>query len=537
MNGVLLCRVSSKDQEETGYSLSSQERLLTSYAERKEFSVSKIYSISESASGRKQRAIFTEMMAYVLKKDIKIIICEKVDRLTRNFKDAVMIDEWLEEDEERQVHLVKDSLTLHKNSRSQEKLNWGIRILFAKNYIDNLSEEVKKGYKEKIEQGWMPHPPPIGYITVGETGHKIHIPDESKAPFIKKMFSLYATGNYSVSAVGEVLYKDGLKSKSGKKIAKSKLHEILKNPFYFGKFLWSKKLYHGNHQPLITEALFNTVQNILENNNTPKISRHNYLFKGMIRCKECKGTITWEQHKGILYGHCNHYRNCTQKTWVKEHQVIKQLVKALGSFEIRSQRLIEWIRKALKDSHKDEIIYYTAQKEELQRHCTMLENRLDKLYEDKIDGKIRQEFYDSKYAKYSTDLENTKQKLNKLSGKHTKHYELGINIYELSQRATKIFKKALYDDKRKLIRLVFSELYLDEGILKYEYTKPFTLLLKAVQATNSSKAFKEVKIPHKTLELVGNIDNSRQSGQCLTLSPVVQGCPDSNWEKRFWRPL
>src|SRR3990167_6414652 len=156
MKAVLLCRVSSREQEETGYSLPAQEKLLKGYAEKLVFGVTKIFSISESASGRKQREIFSSMTEYVKKNNIKIIICEKVDRLTRNFKDAVMIDEWLEEDEERQVHLVKDSLILHKNSRSQDKLNWGIRILFAKNYIDNLSEEVKKGQKEKLSQGWLP---------------------------------------------------------------------------------------------------------------------------------------------------------------------------------------------------------------------------------------------------------------------------------------------------------------------------------------------------------------------------------------------
>src|SRR3990167_9683322 len=179
MKAVLLCRVSSKEQEETGYSLPAQEKLLTSYGNNKGFKTAKNFSITESASGKKQREIFDGMMAFVKKEGIKIIICEKVDRLTRNFKDAVDIDEWLEKDEERQVHLVKDSLILHKNSRSQEKLNWGIRILFAKNYIDNLSEEVKKGQKEKISQGWLPTKPPLGYKTIGEKGHKIHIVDEA----------------------------------------------------------------------------------------------------------------------------------------------------------------------------------------------------------------------------------------------------------------------------------------------------------------------------------------------------------------------
>ena len=164
---VLLCRVSSKEQEETGYSLPAQEKLLNDYCSKKDIGLAyKPFSISESASGRKQREIFNQMLSYVEKHDIKTIICEKADRLTRNFKDMVMIDDWLEKDEARQVHLVKDTLILHKNSHSQEKLNWGIRILFAKNQIDNLSEEVKKGQKEKIAQGWLPTRPPIGYKTV-----------------------------------------------------------------------------------------------------------------------------------------------------------------------------------------------------------------------------------------------------------------------------------------------------------------------------------------------------------------------------------
>ena len=101
MKSVLFARVSSREQEETGYSLPSQEKLLKDYAERRSFDITKVFSISESASGRYQRATFNAMMEFVKQKDIKIVICEKVDRLTRNFKDAVLIDNWLEEDEER----------------------------------------------------------------------------------------------------------------------------------------------------------------------------------------------------------------------------------------------------------------------------------------------------------------------------------------------------------------------------------------------------------------------------------------------------
>ncbi|MFH1855330.1 MAG: recombinase family protein, partial [bacterium] len=103
---VLFARVSSREQEDSGYSLPSQEKLLTEYAEKRNFNIAKKFSISESASGRYQRKTFEEMLAYSKKNNIKIIVCEKVDRLTRNLKDAVSVNEWINSNPEHQVHFV-----------------------------------------------------------------------------------------------------------------------------------------------------------------------------------------------------------------------------------------------------------------------------------------------------------------------------------------------------------------------------------------------------------------------------------------------
>lgn len=365
MKAVLFCRVSSKEQEVTGFSLSAQERLLKEYSHRKDLVIAKIFSISESAGGKKQREIFMKMVDYIRKEKIKTIVCEKVDRLTRNFKDAVWIDEWLDKDGERSVHLVKDSLVLHKESRSQEKLNWGIRILFAKNYIDNLSEEVKKGYREKVKQGWMPHVPPIGYKTVGEKGKRIHLSDEKHAPYIKKLFDLYATGNYSIEKLCKKMEEEGMRSKTGKVIVKPKMYSILTNPFYYGSFSWGGEICKGNQKPLITKEQFDKVNNILKGKNTPKHTRREFLFKGLMKCYGCGGIISWEEHKGIVYGHCNHYKKCDQKTWSKQHEIENQLDLAFKELMLDNPKIADWILRALKDSHKDEIEYHTNQQEKL----------------------------------------------------------------------------------------------------------------------------------------------------------------------------
>ena len=73
-------------------------------------------------------------------KNIDTILVEKTDRLYRNFKDYVTLDEF----KGLEVHLVKENTVLSENSRSHEKLVHGFKVLMAKNYIYNLSDEVRK---------------------------------------------------------------------------------------------------------------------------------------------------------------------------------------------------------------------------------------------------------------------------------------------------------------------------------------------------------------------------------------------------------
>ena len=88
-----------------------------------------------------------------------VLLVEKTDRLYRNIKDWVTIG-----DLDLEVHLVKEGVILSEDSRSSEKFMHGIRVLMAKNYIDNLSEEVRKGMREKAEQGHWPTVAHVGYV-------------------------------------------------------------------------------------------------------------------------------------------------------------------------------------------------------------------------------------------------------------------------------------------------------------------------------------------------------------------------------------
>ena len=163
---VILARVSSKSQEDEGYSLDSQVKLLTGYCANKGFIVDKIFKIAETASKEQSRRIFKELLTYMNKNTIYHLAVEKTDRLTRNMKDAVAIDDWLSRDTDRMLHLVKENIQLHKESKSDVKFMWNIHLAVAKKYTDNLREEAMKGWAEKLAQGWLPAVPPVGYMTV-----------------------------------------------------------------------------------------------------------------------------------------------------------------------------------------------------------------------------------------------------------------------------------------------------------------------------------------------------------------------------------
>ncbi len=478
----------------------SQEKLLKEYAEKKDFKIGKKFSISESASGRYQRKCFDEMLDYVKNNDIKVIICEKVDRLTRNLKDAVFINEWLNNDSERQVHFVKENCILSRDSKSNDKFIWNIKVSTAQYYIDNLSEEVKKGQKEKLAQGWFPQKSPLGYKTMGEKGHKIHVVDEDKSFLVKKMFELYSSGNYSLKKLVEKMFEEGLRTNGGNKLCKSRLATLLSDPFYMGKIRWNDAVYSGKHEALVSEEMFELVQRTLKGKKTPRYTKHLYLFKGFLRCNECGGLITWEKHKGIVYGHCNHYRSCSQTTWIKEPEAEKQISHLFGNLQIKNQKLMEWIKQALKESHQDEIQYHSSALKELNLRLGQIQKRIDNLYDDKVDEKITKEFYESKFKKYSEEKETVLSSIKKHSESSDKYHEIGLNIYELSQKAPELYQRASIEEKQQLMRLVFENLSLMGEKINYSYAKPFDLLVEAVKATNSSKVLNSKELPANIFE-------------------------------------
>ena len=516
---IIYCRVSSKEQEDRGYSLEAQEKLLTEYAGKNKLNTVKIFKITESASGKQIRKIFNEMLRYIKQKKINIILCEKIDRLTRNLKDGAVISDWVTANENRQVHFVKENFVVSKNTRAHENLVWDMKVAIARFYTNNLSEEVKKGQIAKLEAGWIPCGQKFGYKTVGEKGHKIHVQDKKIAPFIKRGFELYNSGNYTLNRLVETLRKEGLRSKTNKKVAKSSIHKMLADPFYCGIILWNNDEYEGKQEPIITRELFNDVQCKMKRKyKAGQIKKHNHTFKGLIKCGDCGCLITWETQKGHNYGHCKGFKPCNEKGYIREEKIEEALLNSFEKIKPRSEKVLSWIKKALKEAHKDKKGYSESTRDSLNKNIKLIDNRLDKIYDDKIDEVITLEYYKKRYKEFAKQKQDILDQLNKMENNIQNYYEVGVEIHDLAYKARELYmsEKATADDKRILVNKIFSELKLKDKKLIAVYTPAYQFLSEWMPKLNA------------TSELLKQGEYYKKTGSFEPACPVLLPGSDSN---------
>ncbi len=471
---VIYARVSSKDQEREGFSIPAQVKLLNDYAGKNGLEVVREFIDVETAK-QAGRTAFNEMVAFLNEdKGIRHILVEKTDRLYRNFKDYVNL-----EDLHLEIHLVKESEIINQESRSHAKFIHGIKVLMAKNYVDNLSEETKKGMIEKAGQGIYPSCAPLGYLNVEENGTKIIEPDPDIAPLIRKLFEWYGTGNYSITALASKAYEAGLVyRKTGGRVNRSVVHKILNNPIYYGEFIWKGTRYRGKHTPLISKAKFDQAQEVRRvNGRNRKCERkHKWAFTGLITCGHCGCAFTAERKKGkYVYYHCTGARGKCPEKFVREEEVAAQFGEALRAIQL-DEDVLEWMVKALKESHVDEKQYHDDCIKALNRQYQRLQDRIGAMYIDKLDGEITQKFFDEKSDEWRREQEDIIDKIRTHQQANKSYIDEGIRFLELGQRAAFLYAKQDDMEKRKILDFLLSNSKWKDGKLIPNYRKPFDLL-------------------------------------------------------------
>ena len=483
-NAVILARVSSKSQEDEGYSLDSQLKLLQGYCDNKNLSVVRVFKIAETASKEQSRKVFHELLAYISSNNIYHLAVEKTDRFTRNFRDAVAIDDWLDQDPNRRLHAVKENLLLHKNAKSDVKFMWNIHVSVAKKYTDNLREEAMKGWAEKLAQGWLPGVPPPGYMTVTENGKRIHVPNQDNKCLMEQAFRKYLDPNQSLASISKEMDHMGIRTRKGRPYSKSKVQKILTNPFYIGINRWNGKDYPGAQEPIISKELFDKVQQKMHRGRPLVFTQHNPPLKSLIRCADCKTIVTWQWQKGRYYGVCRRKSAaCKSFKLLREDQVENVIVEMLEKLVCPSEEIINWVSDVMREHYKDNI-------EDQERLIASVKTQIDRLkrmdeglYDDKLSGDISQERYEEKHGQFINQITELNEKLSQLDSSLSKRLEQKLVLLELSQKAAQIYQDKSPEHKRVIISKLFEDLTLKGGIISVKYTNFARAIAKNVLET------------------------------------------------------
>jgi|SRR5579871_2376 len=313
MNGVIYCRVSSKEQIK-GTSLESQEAACREYARQHEVSILRTFiELGESAKFA-DRTQLLELIDFCRdnKGNIQELLVWKLDRFSRNVGDHFSVKAVLNKFGVRIV-----SVTEPIDTNPEGKLMETILAGFAQFDNDIRAMRTVQGMRRKIHEGLFPWKPPLGYKSANDQKEKKtrpDVPDQPTFGLLQTAWKEFATGRYTKAEIRRLMANWGIVSRHGRTLGPPSIDNLFSNVYYRGTLIdpWSGQEYDGEHVPMVSREEFGRVQQIIggRNRSVPhhKI-RPEFPLRGLVRCDGCGHYLTasFSHGRSNAYGyyHCN----------------------------------------------------------------------------------------------------------------------------------------------------------------------------------------------------------------------------------------
>jgi site-specific DNA recombinase len=255
----------------------------------------------------------------------------------------------------------------------------------------------------------------------------------------------------------------------------------LKNPFYIGQFYWEGKLYSGTHVPIISQELFERVQDVFRGHNRPKQKKHDFAFGGLLRCAYDNCMVTAEIKKNrYTYYRCTGYRGKCELPYFREEDLGERLGGILKNIHIPDDVLASLEHSLLHDKDRAEVQTKT-ERERLTHRLAQVRGRLERAYTDKLDGKISEEFWETRSSTWNQEQQQILLVLQALEQQSPERTFDGVRILELANKAYFLYLNQPPSEKAKLLRIVLSNCSVDATSVYPTYRKPFDLIFQRVK--------------------------------------------------------
>ena len=334
----------------------------------------------------------------------------------------------------------------------------------------------------EARSGLWPSFAPIGYQnTTGPDGKRVITPDPTTASAITQLFSWFATGNYSLKTLATKARAEGVQL-DNRKVHKSIIHQILRKRLYNGDFDWDGTTYHGTHQALVEKHVWERVQQLLDGKQRPRKIKHDFEYAGIVHCGHCGCNLVGEIKKQkYVYYHCTGNKGKCAEPYTREeqlHQAIKEVLQAL----IIPNAIINWLRDTLtKDDNGQEQARSQAL-QQAQEAYDRLDQRLEAMYVDKLDGRITTRFYDEKAKAWREEQATLIAKMNELR-QPTPTYDAAINAIQALSDLCHHYDDLSQQGRRALLHTILQNATWQAGEFRATLKNAFAQLSHSNHAT------------------------------------------------------
>ena len=406
-------RKSTDTEDRQVRSISDQLAELKSLALKEQIDVIDIFVEKQTAKAP-GRPVFNEMLLRIEKGEASGILAWHPDRLARNSIDGGKIIYLLDTETITELKFP----TFWCDPTPQGKFMLSIAFGQSKYYVDNLSENIKRGHRNKVKEGIWPRNAPLGYVNVkGGIEH-----DKILAPLIKKLFETYSTGTFTLREVREKFLALGLKGKIGLSI--SNCQNILTNPIYVGLIRWHNEIFEGKHEPIITKKLFDQCQEVMKRKSKPKSSGFKpFLYRGFFRCGECGCFITTETQKGHNYLRCTKRKNPCNQKYVREEIITSQIQENVQKVSLP----LDWLKWMIEENAKDQSSEVQSSEifsQKIQNEISLLDSKIEKLMNAYLENALSLEEYREAKSALVGSKQLLKEKLSSFEKKSHNRFEL-----------------------------------------------------------------------------------------------------------------
>ena len=486
----LYARKSTDDAEHQLLSIPAQIDELRTFAEKEGLNI--VDTIIESKTAKVPgRELFNQMLDRIEKGEAQGILAWHPDRLARNAVDSGRIVYLLD----RNILSDLKFPTFWFQNTPQGLFMLSIAFGQSKYYVDSLSENTKRGLRQKVRRGECAGLAPLGYLN--DRLNKKAIIDPKVAPIIKELFEIYSKGNSTFESLSLFLESKGVISRGDIPIHKSRITFILSNPFYCGFFRFNKEIYQGIHQPLITKKLFDEVQAVIKRRThvIPQKSL-DFPFTGLIKCGECGMMVTAEHHIR-RYETVNHtvdfiYYRCTRKSklsscsqpFIRQEILTAQLNQHIQKVSLSTSDH-DWLIKRLEEDRRQQRSEVLVIVQEFKKDLVSINEKLSKLLDSYLDNVVSREDYLNRKEKFMSEKKTIEQRINSLEQSPNKWLEPMREFFNTALTADKIASDNInLFQKREFLKKTGSNLILKNRIVDCDLPDQWAALLRRPTSRN-----------------------------------------------------